>query len=140
MSKKKSTIMFILLIIIVFLLAGKLYSINNPRDFGASIAAGCSVIGYTQQQDVGYITLKIDAMTNPAKVLKVEDKELQKRLQQADLPEAIGVSIILDVPVKELTKNHISTNDFDGLDLLDSTNQYDDYFTVVGVSFDNANQ
>ncbi len=133
MSKKK--IILIMFITVAVISSVVLFLTNRPKDFSSFIAVGCSAEDYSQQQDIGYVTIKFDSMKNTTKVLKVEDKELQKELLQTNLPDIIGANMIMTIPTKELKSNHIDSNNLNVFDLLSGTNQYDNHITVVDVYF-----
>jgi len=130
MSKKKIIIIIISLAVILTVV---LFLTDKPKHMNAHIGVGCSVVYYSQQQHIGYITIEFENINNATKVLKIEDEELQRRLLHTNLPDIIGVNIFMSIPVKELEKNGIDINHFDALDLLLGTNQYDDYFYVRDV-------
>lgn len=130
MSKKKGILIIIVLGAILSII---LLSINKPKHMYAHISIGCSVVYYTQQQNIGYITMEIEYMNNATEILKVEDAGLQKRLMNTNLPDIIGVNIFMRIPIYELEKNGINIDNFDALGLLIGTNQYDDYFYVRDV-------
>ncbi len=131
MGKKK--IIFITSVIAVLVLSFVLFFNNRPKDFSSFIAVGCSAEDYSQQQDIGYITIKLDSMKNRTKVLKVEDRELQKQLLQTNLSDIIGANMIMTIPAKELKDIHIDFNNWNVFDLLHGTNQYDNYISVVEI-------
>lgn len=69
MSKKRTIL--IIFIAIAVISSVILFLANRPKNFSSFIAVGCSVEDYSQQQDIGYITIKFDSMKNTAKVLEV---------------------------------------------------------------------
>ena len=101
MRKKK--IVLIIFVIVAVISSVVLFFSNRPKDFSSFIGVGCSVEDYSQQQDIGYVTIKFDNMKK-TKLLKVEDKEVQKRLIQTNLPNIIGANMIMTIPSKELKR------------------------------------
>lgn len=132
MEKKWSILITFALVVAIAL---SILFINKSRDFSSFIAAGASVEDYEQQADVGYITVEFDQLNkNTKKVFKVEDKELQSKLQQTNLLDIIGVNMTMTIPAKELKTTHIDIKNMDSFDLLDGTDQYDKYITVTDIS------
>ena len=131
MNKKK---MGILISVVIAIVISIVFLVNKPEGIYSHIAIGCSVEEYSQQQDIGYITLKIDDAKNTIKEFKVEDKELQKQLSEINLSNVIGVNMLMTLPAKEIKNAHIDINKINVLDLLCDTNTYDKYFVVTGIS------
>lgn len=131
MSKKKN-ILFIFAVVAV-ISSVVLFFTNRGKDFSSFIAVGCSVENYSQQQDIGYVTIKFDHVKNTTKTLKVKDKELQKKLQQTNLSDIIGANMIITIPAKKLKSIHMDFKNLNAFDLLYGTNQYDNYISVTDI-------
>lgn len=131
MGKKMGILISVVLVLTVIASA---FIRNKPKYIYSHIAIGCSVERYSQQQDVGYVTLKIDDAKNTIKEFKVEDKELQKQLSEEDLTNVIGVNMLMTLPVKEIKNAHIDIHEINIFDLLCNTNIYDKYVVVTGIS------
>lgn len=132
MDKKK--IILTISIAAVLLISIILITYNRPRDLNSFIVVGCSIEAYIQEQDIGYLTINLENRNNTTKVLIVGDSELQKQLQQMELSNIIGVNIIMNIPASDLKNLHIDSDNPNIFNMLFNTNQYDNYFTVVGIS------
>lgn len=122
-------------VVLVAIIASVVLFINKPEDYSSFIASGSSAEGYEQQKEVGYITVDLDQLNNPSKkVLKVEDKALQSKLQQTNLADVIGVNMIMTIPAKELKSTHIDFDNMDIFDVLYATDEFDKYITVTDIS------
>ncbi len=51
-------------VILVLTMVAIVFIVNKPEYMYSHIAIGCSVKGYSQQQDIGCLTLKIDDAKN----------------------------------------------------------------------------
>lgn len=132
MGKKKLGIL--ISVVLVLTVVAIAFIVNKPKDMYSHIAIGCSVEGYSQQQDIGYVTLKIDDAKNTIKEIKVEDKELQKQLAEKNITNVIGVNMLMTLPAKEIKNSHIDIHNINVFDLLYDTNTYDKYIVVTGIS------
>lgn len=132
MSKNKMILTIVIIVAVIS--SSALFLINRPKDYNSFIAVACSVVDYSQQEDIGYVTIQFDNMENMTKVLRVEDEELQKKLLQTNLPDIIGANMIMSIPAKELKSIHIDFNNLNVFDLLHGTNQYDNYIILVDIS------
>ncbi|NLO82237.1 MAG: hypothetical protein GX094_04145 [Clostridiales bacterium] len=133
MDKKR--IILILSAVVVLCLSTAVYNNNKPKDLTSFIAAGCSAEDYSQQEDIGYITLKLDGVKNRTMVLEVEDRELQEQLLQTDLSDIIGVNMVMTIPAKEINSLPVDPRNFDALKLLYNTDQYDGYIKIEKIFF-----
>jgi len=128
----KKTVLIMLAIAVVISLVVVFFS-SKPEDFSAFIAVGCAAEDYVQQQDIGYITIKLDNAKSITKVLKVEDKELQKKLQNTNLQDIIGVNMILTIPAEEFKAMNVDARNVNVLNLLYNSYDYDNYISVVNI-------
>lgn len=133
MRKKQNFL--IVLIAIVIISSIIIYFCNRPKDFSVSMVVGCEAEDFFQQESVGYLTIKFDN-DSLTKILKIDDIELQKQLLDANLHDIIGISIIVNVPTKELKNAFLDPNNLKGFDLLYDTNEYDDYIVVIDIFLD----
>ena len=132
MGKKKMGIL--ISVVLVLTVVAIAFIVSKPEDMYSHIAIGCSVEEYSQQQDIGYVTLKIDDAKNTIKEFKVVDKELQNQLAENNLTNVIGVNMLMTLPAEEMKKSHFDINTINVFDLLYNTNTYDKYIVVTGIN------
>ncbi len=132
MSKKKMGLLIAVVLVLIVVVIE--FIVNKPKNMYSHISIGCSVEGYSQQQDIGYVAIKMEDAKNTIKRIKVEDKKLQKQLSETNLANIIGVNMLMTLPSKEIKNSHIDIYKINGFDLLCNTNTYDKYIVLMGIS------
>ena len=122
-----------LLILLGIVILG-VYKRSNDG-YSAFVALGCAAEEYSEEADVGYLSLVMDTPYGSViKRIKVEDADIKAYLSAIDPKEVIGVNMSLYLPKQFISSNHLNVNTINPFDLLMFSNTYDDCFTIIDVS------
>lgn len=132
MEKKKASLIIILVLIMILII----FKYSHSKDFCSNIGIACSAKDYSQEKDYGYITIMLDnkQSTYATKKIKLEDQALQTQLSEIDLSNIIGINMILTLPEATIKEAHLDIRKTNVSDLLYSTDSYDKYLVVTGIS------
>ena len=133
MTKKKGIALCAALLAVV---CAVLFAVGrSPADYTAFSVTGCEASAYEEENGTGYLTFTRFPGAAENRV-KVEDPGIMAQLSAAELNTVIGVNLDFVLPGKMIAEKHMSTERLNPLDLMDVSDEYEDYFTVTDVFFD----
>ena len=122
-----------LIIIVVIAVTGFVIG-GRGKSFDSSIATGCRVLEYTEQDGEGRLKIELTGGGKPQS-LAVRDEELKKTLSESIPEEIIGVHIILHIPAEVVKEKHLDIKNTDSIGLLINSDDFDEYYEIVDISF-----
>lgn len=133
MTKKKKIIIGAVLLAVV---CAVLFAVGrSPADYTAFSVTGCEASAYEEENGIGYLTFT-RAPGLAVNRVKVESPEIMAQLSDAELNTVIGINLDFVLPGKTIVEKNMNTERLDPLNLLDVSDEYEDYFTVTEVFFD----
>lgn len=139
MKQKKNRINLCILIVLVLVLGcGILLGIRLFRKgYQAFSTVVCLGECYYEDAGTGYLTIRIEGDgTAWSKTFRVLDEALRERLSGVNAEKIIGVSLLCEIPYRDIQKSGLNTVNLDPIALLLGTDQYDRYFEIVDVHVD----
>ena len=133
--KKKGVILGILIVTVIIILCLVKYYRDNQsiKSFGA---IACSVQEISTSDEGSFLKIILDDDKHTIKSIALKDNDVIEMIRASDIKDIIGVNVVSDIPKKILKEKHISTNtNFNPVQLLAESDEYDTYFEIVDVSF-----
>ena len=121
------------LIIVAIVVAGFIIG-GQGKSFDSSIATGCRVLEYTEQDDEGWLTIELTGGGKP-QTIAVRNEELKETLSGAIPEEIVGVQIILHIPDDVVKEKHLDTKNTDSIWLLINSDDFDEYYEIADITF-----
>lgn len=135
MGNNKKTVVFYSITALlagICLGAAILYLIAGNRDYNAFISIGCEASAYTQEDEIGYLTI---VYREKEITVKVQDPDLQNRLSDENPQNIIGVNLMLTLPGRLVREKHLPVENLDFFTYL-YHNNCDEYLVLQDVFFE----
>ena len=133
--KKKRTILAILIVAIIIIVLCLVKHYCDNQSIKSFAAIGCSVQELSTSNKDSSLKIILDDDKNTAKTIALDD-DIVEKVRETDVKDIIGVNVVSDIPKKLLKEKHINTSaNFNPMQLLAASDEYDKYFEIVDISF-----
>ncbi len=133
--KKKFIVFFAFLAALLVTVGCLMQYKRTHQSIKSFTAVMCTAQDFFVSGEDSYLQIRFDDKKHTVKKIAVKDENIIKKILESNIHAIIGVNIISDIPKRVLDEKHLDSDTINALQLLVDYSEFDDFFEIADVSF-----